>query len=139
MSDAIKALPTDHATHEPSHAVSALRVGIVSAGVCYRLGKPTIADYNEAITDLMAARRQIKSGSLMGCSIRGDSGHAPQDALCHHDPLLLARKWAAATNVWQCYHCGYVATNDAEAREHFGATEFDAASCQRGPARVCSQ
>ena len=97
-------------------------------GVCYRKGKPTIADYNEAITDLLAARRQLKSGSLMGCSVCGDSGHAPQDG-CHHDPLVLARQWAAATSVWQCYHCGYVATNDAEAREHFGAGEHEQAAC----------
>jgi hypothetical protein len=100
-------------------------------GVCYRPGTPTIADYNEAITDLLAARRQIKSGSLMGCSICGDSGHAPQDG-CRHDPLLLARQWAAATSVWACYHCGYVATNDEEAREHFGRPgEFARPSCER--------
>lgn len=100
----------------------------VVQGVCYRKGKPTVADYNEAITDLLAARRQLKSGSLMGCAVCGDSGHAVQDG-CHHDPLVLARKWAAATSVWQCYHCGFVATNDAEALEHFGAGEHEQAEC----------
>lgn len=104
------------------------QIADIVKGVCYREGKPTVADYNEAITDLLAARRQLKSGSLMGCAVCGDSGHAVQDG-CHHDPLMLARKWAAATSVWQCYHCGYVATNDAEAREHFGAHEGVEASC----------
>ena len=41
-------------------------------GVCYRTGKPTIADYNEAITDLLAAKHQLQSGSLMGCGICGE-------------------------------------------------------------------
>jgi hypothetical protein len=98
-------------------------------GVCYRPGKPTLADYDEAIRDLQEGRDQIASGSLMGCDICGDSGHAPQDAICLHDPLLLARQWTAATSVWCCYHCGYVATNDAEAKAHFGRNEFDAAAC----------
>lgn len=98
-------------------------------GVCYRPGKPTISDYNEAITDLLAAKHQLQSGSLMGCDICGDSGHAAQDG-CRHDPLVLARQWAAATAVWQCYHCGYVATNDTEARAHFGRNEYAAPACE---------
>ena len=106
----------------------------VVAGVCYRKGKPTIADYNEAISDLLAARRQLKSGSLMGCDVCGDSGHAAQDG-CHHDPLILARQWASATGVWQCYHCGFIATNDKEARNHFGANDTVAPICQRGEHR----
>lgn len=99
-----------------------------TVGVCYRQGKPTIADYNEAITDLLAAKHQLRSGSLMGCDICGDSGHAAQDG-CRHDPLLLARQWAAATRVWVCFHCGFIASNEEEAKGHFGHNEFEAASC----------
>ena len=97
-------------------------------GVCYRDGPLTIADYEEAIECLLAAKRQIESGSLMGCDVCGDSGHAPQDG-CHHDPLLLARKWTAATSVWQCWHCGFVATNEEEANEHFGRKYTDDPAC----------
>lgn len=100
----------------------------VVQGVCYRQGKPTVEDYDEAIADLTSAKEQLLSASLMGCFVCGDSGHAVQDG-CHHDPLVLARKWASATSVWQCYHCGFVATNDAEAREHFGAGDHEQAAC----------
>lgn len=101
----------------------------IASGVCYRGGKPTVADYDEAIADLTSAKQQLQSASLMGCFICGDSGHAVQDG-CHHDPLVLARKWAAATKVWQCWHCGFVATNGDEARAHFGNNELDVAACQ---------
>lgn len=101
-------------------------------GVCYRPGKPTIADYDQAIESLQAAREQLRMGDLMGCGVCGDTGHAPQDG-CHHDPLILARQWAAATAVWQCYHCGFIATNDQEAREHFGKDEFEQPACDASP------
>lgn len=96
-------------------------------GVCYRTGEPTVADYDDAIQALRAARRDLKKNDHMGCSICGDSGHS--FSTCHHNPLLLARQWAQATRVWQCYHCGFIATNDEEAREHFGRTENDTAAC----------
>lgn len=111
-------------TSAPAEVVQDMR------SVCYRPGKPTIADYNEAIESLLAAKHQLQSGSLMGCDVCGDSGHAAQDG-CHHDPLLLARQWVAATRVWQCYHCGFTATNDEEAREHFGKSEHQATACTR--------
>ena len=100
----------------------------VVQGVCYRQGKPTVEDYDEAIADLTSAKEQLLSASLMGCFVCGDSGHAVQDG-CHHDPLVLARNWAAATCVWQCYHCGFVATNHSEARAHFGAGDHEQAVC----------
>lgn len=111
-----------------NHCMSFGRVDPNYRGVCYREAKLTIADYDEAIADLRAARRQLKTGSLMGCSICGDSGHAPQDG-CYHDPLFLARQWTAATGIWRCWHCGFVATNEAEAVEHFGRNELERAVC----------
>ena len=41
----------------------------------------------------------------------------------------VGRKVAAATRLWQCYHCGFIATNDEEAKEHFGRNEGDQPSC----------
>lgn len=102
----------------------------IRPGVCYRPGHPTLADYNEAITDLLCARRQLKSGDQMGCAVCGDSGHAAQDG-CHHDPLILARQWTAAESVWACWHCGFTATTAEEARAHFGPNEFHPAACQK--------
>jgi hypothetical protein len=97
-------------------------------GVCYKSGEPTLADYDEAIKDLRAARRELKSGDKRwGCSICTDSGHSAD--MCHHNPLLLARQWAKAKGVWQCWHCGFIATNDADAVEHFGKSEQDIAKC----------
>jgi len=82
--------------------------------VCYRTGPITKADYDEAIEALQNARDLTDA---TGCPVCHDSHSAAQ---CHHNPLVLARHWAAATNVWACYHCGFVATNDQEALEHFG-------------------
>lgn len=95
-------------------------------GVCYREGPITNADYNEAIEDLLRAKRQDECRHQC-CSICEDSGHTAE--FCHHNPLILARRWAAATQVWCCYHCGYVATNDEEARAHFGANDQETAAC----------
>jgi hypothetical protein len=98
----------------------------IPAGVCYREGPITDADYVEAIEDLQRAREQAKVLHIC-CSICEDTGHSA--ASCHHNPLILARQWAAATKVWNCYHCGFVATNDVEAREHFGASDQEPAAC----------
>lgn len=101
----------------------------IAASVCYREGQITNADYNEAIEDLLRAKRQSECRHMC-CSICEDTGHTAE--MCHHNPLILARRWAAATKIWCCYHCGFVATNDEEAREHFGKDDLEPAKCQRG-------
>jgi hypothetical protein len=80
----------------------------------------TPADYAEAIETLQLAANQDATAPVC-CSICTDGNHTAEN--CHHNPLVLARRWAAATNVWACYHCGFVATNDEEAREHFGCND----------------
>lgn len=95
--------------------------------VVHRRGPLTKADYSEAIGDLMRARMQDRIAHIC-CSVCEDTGHTAET--CHHNPLLLARRWSEATSVWCCYHCGYTATNDAEAREHFGASDQEPAKCQ---------
>lgn len=94
----------------------------------YRDGPLTPAIYDEAIEDLCSAKIALVEGDNYGCRVCEDSGHSANGG-CHHNPLLLARKWARATAIWRCYHCGYIATNDAEAKAHFGATEDEAAAC----------
>lgn len=97
-------------------------------GVCYREGPITRADYDEAIQSLIDARDLTDS---LGCPVCHDAHSAAQ---CHHNPLVLARQWAAATNVCVCFHCGFVATNDQEALAHFGPpVRQDKAICQSGP------
>ena len=97
--------------------------------VAYREGPLAVADYDEAIEALKNARDQIASGDYRhGCAVCSDSGHDAKQ--CHHNPLILARQWAAATNVWQCWHCGFIATNEVEARGHFGPNEHHPAECQ---------
>lgn len=108
-------------------------VGTIAPAVCYRDGKPTAADYDEAIEALQRAKRQDECRHLC-CSVCEDTGHTAET--CHHNPLTLARRWAAATKVWACYHCGFVATNDDEAREHFGAHDADPSWCRQLSDRV---
>lgn len=98
-----------------------------SPSVVYR-DTLTPADYDEAIDALHQAKQQ--PGMLqLGCSICHDSGHTAEH--CHHNPLLLARKWVAATSIYRCYHCGFVALNDDEARAHFGNADDEVARCVR--------
>jgi len=98
----------------------------VSFSVVYRKGSLTAADYDEAIKDLQNAKRQDECRHLC-CSVCEDTGHTAET--CHHNPLLLARQYAAATSIWNCYHCGFIATNDEEAREHFGKNDLQDAKC----------
>lgn len=95
----------------------------------YRDGPITPELYDEAIEDLQNARRALIEGDHMGCRVCEDSGHGAN--MCHHNPLLLARKWAAATRIWQCWHCGFIATNDEEGRAHFGEHDGELPSCER--------
>lgn len=98
--------------------------------VMYRTGPMTPEDYMEAAEDMQNAARQ-SDVSAYGCAICADSGHTAES--CHHNILLAARKWAAATSVHVCYHCGFVATTDEEAREHFGSSDEEEAACRALP------
>lgn len=98
-----------------------------SRSVVYRDGRLTAADYDEAIEALQRAKNALEEGDSYGCMVCEDSGHSA--AHCHHNPLVLARHWASATSVWQCYHCGFVATNDDEATAHFGRSDADEPAC----------
>ncbi len=106
-----------------SHAVSHEHL----KSVVHRRGSLTKDDYREAISDLARAMVQDEVRHIC-CSVCSDTGHTAET--CHHNPLLLARQWSQATAVWVCYHCGSTATNDAEAREHFGASDLQPAQCQ---------
>lgn len=96
--------------------------------VIFREGPIGRADYLEAISLLHAAIKQPELAHW-GCSVCEDSGHTAES--CCHNPLVAARKWARATAVWACYHCGFVATNDEEAQDHFGKSDLETAKCQR--------
>lgn len=97
-------------------------------GVIYRKRYPTVADYDEAISDLQNAREAIASGDESGgCAICTDGGHGVRT--CHHNPLVQARLWATERGKWRCYHCDYVALTDEQAREHFGDRDDEIAAC----------
>lgn len=101
--------------------------------VCYRTSKLTIEDYDEAIDELQRAKTDLRwkreGFALPCCFVCEDTGHTAET--CHHNPLLLAREWGKATNVWQCWHCGFVATSAEEADDHFGKSEEETAKCLR--------
>ena len=105
----------------------------IRASVIYRTGPLTVKDYDEAIEMLQGARKDLLDKAagegIWGCYCCEDTGHTAES--CHHNPLLAARDWAAATAVYQCYHCGFVAKNDEEAREHFGTSDEEVAKCIR--------
>lgn len=99
-----------------------------NVGVCYRKRQPTLADYDEAIADLQRAREAIATGNeSRGCAICADGGHGVR--VCHHNPLVLARHYHEERGKYRCYHCGYVALNDEQARAHFGDAETEIAAC----------
>ena len=96
----------------------------------YRTGGLTTRDYDETIRDLTAAREAVATGDdSRGCAVCGDSGHGV--ATCHHNALVLARRHVAAQALFRCYHCGFEATTEAEAVEHFGRSEAEVARCLR--------
>lgn len=101
--------------------------------VIFRKGPLTAEDYDEAIQTLIDAKTQLKANADH-CHVCGDS--CCWAGNCHHNPLLAARKWAEATNVFRCYHCGFIATNDREAQIHFGRTEDEFAMCLIERARM---
>jgi hypothetical protein len=106
---------------------------MIRPSVVYRTGPITAEDYAEAIEALERARDQGTRGYM--CAICEDTGHQAQT--CHHNPLLLARRWAEATCIFVCYHCAFIATTDQEAREHFGDPALqDPAKCRRPSAEI---
>lgn len=102
-----------------------------NASVCYRKGRLTEADYAEAIEDLQLAQAQagdsLSGTGSVSCAICTAGDHTAET--CHHNPLVLARRWAAATRVTSCYHCGYIAYTDEEALAHFGRHDDEVAKC----------
>lgn len=109
--------------------MSEVHIGTIPPGLLYRHenARPTAAEYDEAIAELECARSQLAPDGH-NCAVCGDSGH--QAFECHHNPLVVARRWTAATSVWRCYHCDFTARNEDQAKAHFGATNTgDPTSC----------
>lgn len=102
--------------------------------VIYRTGPLTSEDYDEAIEGLVAARKAFDE-TPGGCPVCWDSGHFADQ--CHHNPLLIAREYAANRDAqyWRCFHCGEVFSieQEAAAREHFGKSEDEVARCLSAP------
>lgn len=98
----------------------------IMAGVVYRTGPITAADYDEAIEDLQRAKLQDECRHIC-CSVCEDTGHTAEQ--CHHNVLRIARRGAADETVWRCYHCGFLATTFEAAEEHFGRTDLTAPTC----------
>jgi hypothetical protein len=113
------------------------------ASAVYRTGPLAIADYDDAIKDLLSARAQLlssQSGEVQpGCSVCSDTDHTAE--VCHHNPLAMGR-WAAEAGLhlrrshpgsgppWTCFHCDQVCWTEAEAVEHFGRDRFTAPACR---------
>lgn len=98
-----------------------------NVGPAYRKREPTLADYDEIIEDLKMARAALASGDeALGCVICHD-GHGV--AHCHHNVVVLARQFVAERNKYRCFHCGFVAMDEEQARAHFGNAETEIASC----------
>lgn len=103
----------------------------IQPSVCHRHPAdrwPSAADYDEAIEALQLAKSQLAPDGD-NCAVCGDSGH--QAFECGHNPLLLARRWTAASSVWRCWHCGLVATTQQEAEGHFGLNDEEPVACLR--------
>ena len=89
-------------------------------GVCYRGeigGFITAEDYDEAINNLMEAKKQLKPDGN-SCLVCGASCHQAWE--CHHNPLAMARRDAKELATYRCFHCGQSFMGHDEAAEHFG-------------------
>lgn len=87
--------------------------------------------YNKAMNAMASARTQLQPDGE-NCAVCGDTDH--QAFECHHNPLVLARKWESATSVYRCFHCGFVAKDEASAIAHFGSkNESRDPSCVPAP------
>lgn len=116
------------------------------ASVVYRTEPLTAADYDEAIEALRLGRSQL-AADPRGCIVCESDDHSAPD--CHHNPLVLARRFAAVIHVlelipsplpypedvvraplgWRCFHCDERFVSEADAREHFGKSEDEVARC----------
>lgn len=94
--------------------------------VVYRDGRLTARDYEEAIQALRDAATQLEPDGR-NCVICHDGGH--QAAECHHNPLVMARRYATASDVWKCFHCGIGFITELGAQAHFGSSEEEIARC----------
>lgn len=83
-------------------------------------------DYVDAIQCMTLAMDQLIPDGR-NCNICGDTDH--QAFECDHNPLRLAKKWKNAVSVWKCWHCGFIATSDVQAVNHFGKTDSETARC----------
>jgi hypothetical protein len=70
--------------------------GTILPTVVHRTGRPTVADYDEAIETLRIAKTQIVMDGK-NCAVCHDSGHQAWE--CHHNPLVRAR-WAVLYEAW---------------------------------------
>lgn len=99
--------------------------------VIYRRGPISIADYEEAIEALQNARDQLTAlndGVYQPCcAVCEDTDHYHQ--MCHHNPLVIARRRADDEETWRCYHCGFLTRNHEEAEEHFGLNQNATPAC----------
>ena len=97
--------------------------GSIEPGVLYRKGL-TAHDYDEAIEALQGAKNEDPAH---GCGCCGDSDHT--SAICHHNPLVMARRAVSKGNSWRCYHCNELFFTHEAAEEHFGRTQDQFAKC----------
>lgn len=99
----------------------------IRPGVIYR-ETLTKEDYEDAIACLKNAMEQPGRESD-GCAVCCDSDHTA--ATCHHNPLVMARRAAAYSRMFKCYHCGFEAFTEEQAQEHFGHSDDEVARCLR--------
>lgn len=105
----------------------------VESSVVYRKGPITVRDYDDAIEALQNARYQLIQLDTdeyeACCAVCGDTDHYHQ--LCHHNPLVVARRRADDEHTWRCYHCGFITHTHEEAAEHFGLSPNTTPACLR--------
>lgn len=106
----------------------------MEVSVIYRTGRPTQADYTDAIIALVAGMSQLEPDGD-NCHVCHDSGHQAWE--CHHNPLVMAKRAAQARAMegtaipWRCFHCSQVFHTVEDAREHFGKDPRVVAECRR--------
>lgn len=96
------------------------------AGVLANPVRLTHDDYAVAMDAIMAGMGQLEPDGKP-CAICGDSGHQAWE--CHHNPVAVMKEAAKLQTYYRCYHCGFVATADAEAMEHFGEMDTERPLC----------
>lgn len=97
----------------------------ITPGVLYREGPLTLADYDEAIEDLLQYRAELAKAHGWYCPCGDDCG----PAACRHNPLLMARRGADKQREFRCYHCGEVFIAEEQCKAHFGLTQDAIPQC----------